>query len=191
MIDWEKSADLNEMSVDDLKAWFERYPRSGKRIVAACDGCGKGRNVSFSDYRGLCHSCAQKGYFEDHPECLDEHLRRMKEYWADHEHRKENSERRIAYFKKHPEARVEVSKKTIEQWSDPEVRDGMSRKMIEYYEDPEHCGENDIVGHHMIYDHSDLSKHTMKMTRSLHGRLHALFRKFGIEIPHINVKEEI
>lgn len=48
---------------------------------------------------------------------------------------------------------------------------------------------NDIIEHHMIYDHSDLSKNIMKMTRSMHMKLHQLFRKYEIEIPHINIKE--
>ena len=48
------------------------------------------------------------------------------------------------------------------------------------------CGGNDIIEHHYIYDHSDLSKYTMKMTRSAHTRLHNLMRKAGIKVPHIN-----
>lgn len=47
---------------------------------------------------------------------------------------------------------------------------------------------NDIVNHHYIYDHSDLSKYTMKMTRSAHFRLHNNMRKAGIKVPHINIK---
>ena len=50
-------------------------------------------------------------------------------------------------------------------------------------------GGDDIVGHHYIYDHSDLSKYIMKMTRAAHTRLHWLMRKSGIEIPHINMEE--
>ena len=51
-------------------------------------------------------------------------------------------------------------------------------------------GGHDIVDHHMIYDHSDLSKNIMKMTRSMHMKLHQLFRKHGIVVPHINVNGE-
>ena len=49
-------------------------------------------------------------------------------------------------------------------------------------------GGYDIVDHHMIYDHSDLSKHTIPMTRSMHQRLHKLFQKHGIRIPNINME---
>ena len=47
-------------------------------------------------------------------------------------------------------------------------------------------GGNDICNHHYIYDHSDLSKNTIEMTRSDHTRLHNNMRKSGIKVPHIN-----
>jgi hypothetical protein len=47
-----------------------------------------------------------------------------------------------------------------------------------------------IVFHHYIYDHSDISKYTMKMTRAKHAQIHAWMRKAGIKVPHINVKED-
>ena len=47
-------------------------------------------------------------------------------------------------------------------------------------------GGQDIVYHHYIYDHSDLTKYTMKMTRSAHTKLHNMMHKTGIEVPHIN-----
>ena len=58
---------------------------------------------------------------------------------------------------------------------------GMHKKSVEKM-----VGGNDIVGHHMIYDHSDLTRNIMYMTRSMHARLHRLFQKQGIDIPHIN-----
>jgi len=48
---------------------------------------------------------------------------------------------------------------------------------------------NGFVFHHYIYDHSDLSKYTTKMTRSRHTWLHNLMRRVGIIVPHINIKE--
>ena len=47
-------------------------------------------------------------------------------------------------------------------------------------------GGDDIVGHHFLYDHSDLSKYTMPMTRSAHTGLHNNLRAIGYEVPHIN-----
>lgn len=45
---------------------FGYYPsklksQSGKRILAACDGCGIVRETSKNNYHALCFSCAQKG----------------------------------------------------------------------------------------------------------------------------------
>lgn len=50
----------------DEDATFEQFgykntdlkPRSGKKIVAVCDGCGKVRMLQKHDYRDLCHLCA-------------------------------------------------------------------------------------------------------------------------------------
>lgn len=50
-------------------------------------------------------------------------------------------------------------------------------------------GGNDIVGHHYIYDHSDLSLNIVKMTRSNHTSLHHLLKKLGYVVPHINTEE--
>ena len=50
-------------------------------------------------------------------------------------------------------------------------------------------GGHDIVNHHFIYDHSDLSLNTVEMTRSDHGKLHKLLQKLKYIVPHINVKE--
>lgn len=53
----------------DEKATFEKFgyystdltPKSHKKIVVACDDCGKVRVVMKQDYRALCLSCARKG----------------------------------------------------------------------------------------------------------------------------------
>lgn len=48
-------------------------------------------------------------------------------------------------------------------------------------------GGNDLVNHHYLYDHSDLSLNTVQMIRSDHTSLHNLFRKIGYVVPHINI----
>jgi hypothetical protein len=50
-------------------------------------------------------------------------------------------------------------------------------------------GGHDIVEHHYLYDHSDLSLNTVGITRSNHMKLHKLLQKLGYVIPHINIKE--
>ena len=70
MIDWEKSAKLNNMSVDDLKMWFDKYPSSGRRIIAICEGLNcknknKGREITFHGYTSLCKSCVNVESWKD------------------------------------------------------------------------------------------------------------------------------
>ena len=50
-------------------------------------------------------------------------------------------------------------------------------------------GGNDLVTHHYIYDHGDMSLNTVQMTRSDHARLHMLLKKLNYIVPHINIKE--
>lgn len=51
-------------------------------------------------------------------------------------------------------------------------------------------GGNDIVKHHFIYDHSDLSKYIMKITRKEHSKLHRNMYLLGLKLPHINTGHE-
>ena len=63
MIDWEKSAKLNNMGIEALKARFSRFPGSGKKVVAICDNpeCNESRLVEYKSYRSLCVKCVQIG----------------------------------------------------------------------------------------------------------------------------------
>ena len=65
-----------------------------------------------------------------------------------------------------------------------------TRKMISEIVNANPYTGDSIVFHHYIYDHSDLSKYTMKVTRAKHAQIHAWVRKAGIVVPHINVKED-
>ena len=58
MIDYQKSAEMNGMSVKDLKAWFEKYPFSGKKVWRICDGCGRGKELPKYAYSDLCIKCS-------------------------------------------------------------------------------------------------------------------------------------
>lgn len=87
MINWNKSAKLNNCTVEWLKARFGRFPSSNKKIVTNCNNCNEERVLNFFDYRG---------------------------------------------------------------------------------------------------DDSDLSKYTMSMTRSEHGKMHRRMQLAGYEVPHIN-----
>ena len=175
MIDWIKSAELNNRTVDELKVRFEVHPKSHKKVWRICEGCGDERPVKFMDRYKLCLSCAV--------------LRR----WED------------------KTGRDKFENAATKRWSDPSERDAQSDRLKEYNEDPEvrgirstklknsdamkiaienQIGGNDIVKHHYIYDHSDLSKYTMKVIRSKHMKIHVWMKKTGIIVPHINITKE-
>lgn len=59
---------------------FGYYPsdltrQSGKRILAACDDCGKVREMSKNQYRARCLSCAKKG--KNHPQWKGGEVKRI------------------------------------------------------------------------------------------------------------------
>lgn len=107
MIDYERSAELNGCTADELKARFVRFPSSRKKVVAICDVCGIEREREFYAYYDLCHICANNT-----PEYCEA-----------------NSKRMIQYYKDHPEAREAARLRGIEQFSDQSVRDEMSEKV--------------------------------------------------------------
>ena len=89
--------------------------------------------------------------------------------------------------KNDPSLAEHLSKVQTAVWDgDNDRKTKLSDRMKKHYADMEIPG-NEMVGHHMIYDHNNLTKNVMPMTRSMHTRLHNLFRNNGIEIPHINV----
>ena len=49
-------------------------------------------------------------------------------------------------------------------------------------------GGQDLVKHHYIYDHSDLTKYTMLVTRKQHNTIHRCLRASGNVVPHINIR---
>lgn len=63
MIDWEKTAEYHNKTQEELKSWFEKYPKSNKKIFVICDKCKKEWEVYYWNYQdhGLCASCIQKG----------------------------------------------------------------------------------------------------------------------------------
>jgi len=67
-IDWEKTAELHNKNIDELKEYFKKYPKSHKKVYTICDKCGYKRLVIYQSYqktKGLCRNCTMKG--ENHP----------------------------------------------------------------------------------------------------------------------------
>ena len=60
MIDWENSQRLNDMTVNELKEYFDKRPGSHKKVYKICDECGEIKVVSYKEYRSLCKKCQMK-----------------------------------------------------------------------------------------------------------------------------------
>lgn len=82
MIDYEKSAKLNNTSVEKLRNRFIKFPQSNKKIVAICDECGKERELCFCDYGDLCKSCGISKRWES-PEAREDHSMRLKKTYVE------------------------------------------------------------------------------------------------------------
>lgn len=153
---------------------------SSKRVWANCEKCGDGRWVEMKQYRDYCKSCSNKIKFDDPSVQAKMSLSHLKRYEDPLERKKDSIVVKKAY-KDNPTLGTQASDRMAMFRSlNPKVWD-LARE--------NQRGGNDICNHHYIYDESDLSKYTMKMTRSAHARLHWLMRKSGIIVPHINIKE--
>jgi len=221
MIDWNKSAKLNNITVDDLKEYFDRFPGSHKRIIAICecDCCEhKEREISFGAYTDLCRSCSQKKSHRTTESKAIQSKASNKMYYDDPTIKERISSGLKRIHKIDPTIAQRMSESHKKRYEDPEERrktgeagkiardkdpDIVRRQMISikktHNDHPElwkteamkhssdkQRGGNDIVRHHYIYDHNDLSKYTTKMTRSKHTKIHRAMQKIGIQIPHIN-----
>jgi len=72
MINWVKSAELNNCTVDTLKSWFERYPGSNKKIIRICDICGEEREIYFEHYCNLCVKCSNTNRSPEYRKALSD-----------------------------------------------------------------------------------------------------------------------
>ena len=57
-------------------------------------------------------------------------------------------------------------------------------------ENPKMVGGHDIISHHILYDHNDPDKNIIRVTRSMHMRIHWMLIRLGIEVSHINVTKD-
>lgn len=174
---------------DDLK------PKSNKRVWANCDNCGHGRWVSKDSYCSLYTSCALKirVFTDAHRMALS---LAGKGKIVSLVTRKKIS---LALKGKivSPATRKKLSLAHKSRKNKPHSLLGRSNisKAIKNSElakaaQKRQIGGYDIIEHHSIYDHNDLSKYTMKMTRSQHAALHNQMRGLNVKVPHINTGHE-
>lgn len=167
----------------------EDYYESKIRKLCKC-GCGEYANPGCDYING--HQRRGKKMSQS---VIDSGLIARRKRFEDPKEREKVGKERRQYYIDHPEARLTAAEKTTEQYSTQTARNEQSDRIrnseamkiaIENMK-----GGNDIVKHHYIYDHNDLSEYTMKMTRSQHTSLHNLMKKVGIKIHHINVDGDI
>lgn len=53
MINW----NMTEYETGYSKNYFDKYPKSNKKVYAICDNCNIGRWITFQQYRNLCRLC--------------------------------------------------------------------------------------------------------------------------------------
>lgn len=189
MIDWNKSAELNNTTMEELKAWVKKYPSSGKRIIAICNICSGERKIYFNQYRDLCQPCSKRT-----PKARKAARLKQIEQYSTQRARDAQSERVKRWHKNHTKWGKVHSEWMLEYCKDPKVRkensDRLKNSDAAKEEQNRQRGGYDIIQHHYIYDDSDRSKYTVEMIRSDHTSLHRLFQKLGYIVPHINVRRE-
>ena len=176
MIDWAKSAKLNDMSAKKLKTWFNRYPKSHKKVFAICDGCNVGRVLNFSTYHSLCHACAVNT-----PEYCKQRSENSKRYWSDQDTRDKMSESTKKYWAEHPEMVAAIRLKTIARFSDPAERTAHSARRIQYCKDhPEFAEKMSKTITQYYIDHPNFVPDMAKRKKQYHkdhpewGREHSI-----------------
>ena len=57
MINWIKTAELNNITIEDIIEWIETPPHN-KRVIRICDKCGDEKEIGYrGDYYSLCSKC--------------------------------------------------------------------------------------------------------------------------------------
>lgn len=113
MIDWNKSAKINNCTIDELKEEFKIYINSGKKVWRICDNCGDERDVSFQNCGNLCDDCSRsspknrkliseglKKAYKDDPTLAKRHSDATKKRYKDPEEREKT--RKAALKEKDP-----------------------------------------------------------------------------------------
>ena len=172
MIDWIKSAELNNTTIDELKAWFEKYPSSNKEVVRICDNCPNVSKVMFKQCTDLCKKCShntpeyilvrvlkQTQYYIDHPEAVEAARLKSLEQWSHQENCDEASRIKKQWFIDHPEAGNEHSE-ILKNSEAAKIAADNQR------------GGFDLVWHHVAYDFNDPDALRVRITRKFHGAIH-------------------
>lgn len=187
-INWKKSAELNRCSIDKLKIWFGKHPKSHKKVVAVCEGdfCEKPeRIIIYKSYHDLCISCGLKKRYEDIDERKKTGEASKKAHRDDPTLTQRQSEAQLKRYED-PKEHEKQSNGLRKRFEDPKEREKLSIIHKKRYAEMDDPGSQ-MVTHHYIYDFNDLDKYTIEVTRSEHSTIHNNLRHIGLEVPHINI----
>ena len=172
-INWEQSAELNNMTVDGLKARFERFPRSAKKVVAVCDSGNNclDRIIPYYAYRDLCNSCSKIRRYEDPNERRKTGEANKKRY-EDPDERIKTGESVKKAHRDDPTLSQRLSDGQKKSYQDDKTRAKRQRdsQRAHYTEmiDP----GLEICSHHVAYDFARPEALTVDVTRRFHGSIH-------------------
>lgn len=134
LINWEESAELNNMSVDQLKRQFEKFPQSNRKISVECKNCHIDRIVMYCAYRDLCANCGNKKRWGSLLEREKQSIRMSKRF-EDPDERRKIAESVKKSYEKDPTMRERQAKATKRRYEDPKERDKVSKKSREVHND--------------------------------------------------------
>ena len=170
MIEWIKSAKMNNCTIDELKRYFKKYPISHKKVLRICDNCQDGLDVYFYAVTDLCHKCSSQT-----PKIREAARLKTVEQFSDPTMRDAARLRSIEQWS-HQESRDKASKSATRRWSDQNNRDnaseiGKNSDAVRLVAD-KHRGRNDICYHHVAYDFLRPEALRIKITRKFHSSIH-------------------
>lgn len=171
-INWEKSAELNNCTIDELKARFERFPKSSKKIVAVCNGDNgcPDRILPYYAYSNLCHTCANNKMYDD-PSFSQRRGKAIKKAYQDDPTLRERQSNITKKRYEDPKEREKLSIAQIKRRSEPKDREKTGLASKERYAKMEDPGL-EICNHHIAYDLNNPDALTVQVTRRFHGHIH-------------------
>jgi hypothetical protein len=167
----------------------ELKPKSGKRVVAVCDGCGKVRDITKQYYRDLCPPCAmkkchgtpkareknsvaQKKRYEDHPESREKHSVATKRRFEDPKEREKMSIAQKKRYEDHPENRAKLSVAQKKRYEDPKERIKQSGATKKYYKDNPKAGAKNGASIKKYWEEHPKARENMSIVKKKHYKDH-------------------
>lgn len=143
-INWKKSSKLNNMSINELKEYLDKYKHSGKKVIRICNRCNEEKEIYYDGYRDLCKSCAMKVLYDNPLEYKKRSIIQKKSY-KENPDRAKNHARIMKEIYKDPLKRERQRQATLERYKDPLEREKTSIRGKEFYSDIKNCERQSAI----------------------------------------------